>query len=220
MSYWQLGNAMLSWNTSNCPSPPTSNRDPADALMRLKLNDFFMNECIRPIVGMFAAVKFNQCGRGALFLFSRSPWDELLDCRFKPHRKSDRQVMAVWGSLTTGTDLQQSMQLTELCENFGGQIERIADLAQASCSQDRYPVVVVADPAGTYTPEKLHALLHAPWHPSSQKAGLAQRWLIQTAFVLFHKYDVLLSEGLHHEAITRTATLIMNLDREHGGPTQ
>ena len=117
--------------------------------MRMKMNEFFMNDYIRLRLGMFAAVKLNQCGRGALFLFSRSPWDELFACRSKPHRKSDRQMMAVWGSLATGTNLQRSMQLTELCENFGGATDEFADWAQSS-PEDAFPVVVVADPAASW----------------------------------------------------------------------
>merc|ERR1712194_819852 len=66
-------------------------------------NDFkdkivpFLIHCLT-ILAPFAAVRHNKCGKGALFLFSRCCWMDLLEIAATgPHKSQDRHVLAVWG---------------------------------------------------------------------------------------------------------------------------
>jgi len=128
---------LLAWRARQAvPHSAGPATDPVDVLMRQRLREFLLENM--PLWGMFAAGKFDQCGKGALFLFSRSSWDELLDSRFKPSRKSDRQLLAVWATPSTSSSVGSSWPLVQLCDNFMAREKMIEEAIQSCCQKTIY----------------------------------------------------------------------------------
>ena len=70
-------------------------RDVGDARMRRMLVAFLIGHVER--FSAYAAVKPRHSGKGFLFPFSCSAWDELLERTYNPHKRSDKQVIVVCG---------------------------------------------------------------------------------------------------------------------------
>lgn len=118
----------------------------------------------------FAAVKYQNSGKGALFVLSRIAYADLMDldeelrddlqpweegCAQPGPRGAcalDRQFLLVWGT----QDWVPGAPFTaaELCADFAAAVDALPSRIGA-CSESAFPIVICCDPSGRALPQKL-----------------------------------------------------------------
>lgn len=191
---------------------PTKKVSVADQLMQQTqrfVAEFF--QVLQP----FAAAKSASTGKGALFVFSRSPPADLLcldkqKCRHPEiaklhlcaHGDADRQFVVAWGGWIEQVG---GFSATQLCANMKDSTKNLNDTLSRAKIDVSFPLVICCDPSGAMFPKEVSEAVREPKMRTAQQTG------VFSVTVGFSDYSAMCDAGAH---LSQLNMLDLNMDRD------
>lgn len=196
-----------------------------------KMSSFFIRYHAQ--IASFAAVNFNKFGQGAVFLFTKIAWDDLLDndptASHSSHGplgayKLDRQFVLVWGDRPGENKKKSTSRLRakrsrfsarDLSEKFQNYVKTLP--AQMDlCSRDVFPLVVCSDPIGECFPDILQDLIRPAKNPHPHDLRYSRgQVMTNVACLRFFDFDSMLEAG---SKMPEMECYAVNMDRDYTDP--
>jgi len=135
-----------------------------------------------PVIQLFAAAKSAATGKGAVFIFSRSPPADLLcvnkqSCRHPElsklhlctHGNADRQFVVAWGSWIEQVGLLSARQLTV---NMKDSTKALNDTLSRCKIDASFPLVICSDPSGEMFPPEIAPAVREPLRKTAETTAV------------------------------------------------
>ena len=151
-----------------------------------------------PWIASFAAARFSECGKGALFLFSASHIETLLLDSISDGSDGSlelaRQYVLVWGVQNAQSS---TLSIKVLCSKMADHnIEMTVGKLAATCSQEAFPLVICADPTMEQIPDRVREqrILRQPQCAETEPEchSFAEVLIVTTRFM---DYESMLENG-------------------------